>query len=304
MPTTVPNEQDDADRVMETSLLHTSENVPALEQAKERVKRLAEEAPDEQPPAKEVKPLQEETSMLVIKQMIDEGKTGGILEALIAKDKVPDLVKAIVTRCPGNTGPREVVKGLLSTRRGIMAIPYVRRPEMKDAVVIQSVNDQGLIKESPGYMWINHKGLDFLSCFYEMIEQSRTLNDSPRGALGGWTLNWTKEGDCLAWVTETLGGLEWDAPQGVYLNAGFDELDNDNDGDRDEHGMNEYDRFMDNNSGWNQDNYEDYAPRFVEKIAELLPSRVLTAEQVDKELSYKNVGIDIIGTITINYDSW
>lgn len=303
MPTTIPNEKVDADRVMETSLLHTSENVPALEQARERVKRLCEEAPEEQPPAKEVKTLQQDASMLVVKGMIDEGKTEGILEALVAKGKVPDLVKAIVARRPGNTGPKEVVKGLLSTRRGIMAIPYVRRPEMRAAVVIQSVNDQGLIKESPGYLWLNHAKNDFLDCFHSMLALSRTPKDSPRGALGGWTLNWTKKGDCLEWVTETLGELEWDAPQCVYLDADFDELEEDAE-DRDEDGMNEHDRFMDNNSEWNQAHYEEYAPRFVEKITELLPSRVLTAEQLDKELHGKNVGIDIVGTITVNYDSW
>lgn len=303
MPTMIPNEKADGDRVMETSLLHTSENVPALEQARERMKRLCEEAPEEQPPAKEVKSLQEETSMLVIKQMIDEGKTEGILDALVAKDKGADLVKAIVARGPRYMGVKEVVKGLLSTRRGIMAIPYVRRPEMLKAVVIQSVNDQGLIKESPGYLWLKHAKNDFFDCFHSMLELSPTLDDSPRGALGGWVLNWTKKGDCLAWVTETLGDLEQDAPQCVYIDAGFDELEEDAE-DRDGDGMNEHDRFMDDCGRWNQVHYEEYAPRFVEKIAELLPSRVLTAEQLDEELNDKNVGIDIVGTITINYDSW
>mgnify|MGYP004173061273 CR=1 FL=1 len=73
---------------------------------------------------------------------------------------------------------------------------------------------------------------------------------------------------------------------------------------RDEHGMTEYDRFMDDNSYWNQNHYEEYAPRFVDKIHNEVLEDLMTPEQVEEEFTLKNVSLHIVGTLTINPDCY
>lgn len=271
------------------------------DQARDRLKRLKEEEAQAQAPCKAPRALLQQSAEVVIQDMIDTGKTEPLIAALVAKGKAETVVKRIIEHNP--TAVRQVVKGLMSTRRGVLAIPKVRKPEVQEVMVVQFVDDQGETNDAPRYVWLNKH-----SWLQSMLDLDRYIDETPRGTLGGWTRKWTKEGDALEWVTGVLSELEFDAPQCVYLDADFFELtdwgSDDEDVERDEHGMTEYDRFMDDNSYWNQNHYEEYAPRFVDKIHNEVLEDLMTPEQVEEEFTLKNVSLHIVGTLTINPDCY
>ena len=279
----------------------------ARAEASNRVKRLQEEEAkvENKKPCDATKSLAklstEVASRQVVEQMLDSDPKNGtdsIVAELVSKGKAEDIVKAIVLQGKGRV--KEVVKGLMSTRAGIVAIPKVRAPKMQSVVVVMSVNDEGLIKEPPGYIWLNRDA----NWLLEMFDKCSNGATTELGALGGFALDWTKFADAQDWVTTLLGSLECDQVQCVYVDAGFYELEEDC-SDRDDDGENEYDRMMDNQQDWNQNNYQDYGPRFGDMMRELFVAhpKILTPQEVHDELTDKNQHFDIMGTITINKDS-
>ena len=282
----------------ESRKVYCRDDKAAGEQAIDRLKRLREEERKQLAPCKAPKTLLQQSAQLVIEGLLEQGKTEAVVAALVAKGQAETVVKQMIGNNPAAV--KQIVKGLMSTAAGIRAIPKVRRPEMQEVVVVQTVDDEGQYTQPPRYVWLNkHPWLQEL-----FWQDSDLLEESPRAPLGGWTLKWTKNGDALEWVKSVLSGLEWDAPQGVYLDANFDELmdwgSDDEYTDRDGDGMSEYDRFMDDCARWNQDHYEEYAPRFVQKINDEVLTDVMTPAQVDEEFTRKSVSLDIVGTLTID----
>ena len=266
-------------------------------QTEERLKRLHEANAEEQVPRKGPKTLLQQSAQLVLHDMIDQGNTEALVAALVAKGKAEDVVKEIIAQNPAAV--KQVVKGLMSTARGIRAIPKVRKPEMQGVMVVKYVDENGQFTGGLGYVWLCKH-----SWFRELIEQDPDIDATPRSALGGWTLNWTEKGDALEWVTRVLRSLKWDAPQCVYLDANFDELfdwgSDDEDVERDEDDMTEYERFMDDCELWNRKHYKEYAPRFVDMIHKEVLASCMSPAEVDATFTCKYVSLDIVGVLTVN----
>ena len=265
-------------------------------QTEERLKRLHEANAEEQMPRKGPKTLMQQSAQLVIRDMIDQGNTEPLVAALVAQGKAEDVVKQIIAQNPAAV--KQVVKGLMSTARGIRTIPKVRKPEMQDVMVVKYVDEKGFTRDL-GYVWLKKH-----TWFHELIEQDPNIDATPRSSLGGWTLNWSEKSDALEWVTRVLRSLKDDAATYVYLDANFDELfdwgSDDEDVERDEDDMTEYERFMDDCELWNRKHYKEYAPRFVDMIyAEVLASCMSPAE-VDTTFTCKYVSLDTVGMLTVN----